>query len=124
MLRWLGSLSCLLIGLVVGTMGAFVQAHRWVFPAGGLVVAIPWGALLVLLALVVVIRGACWVAGSRWAGLLLWAGWLASTLGFALESRSGDLAISGGGRQWGYVIGGVIFGAAACWLPTVRRSAM
>jgi len=117
----LGSLlslfGCLLVGLAIGTMGAFVQAHRVVFPVGSLVVAIPWGALLVLLTLVLVTRVACWVVGSRLAGFLLFGGWAVSTLGFALESGSGDLAISGGARQWGYVIGGALLGAAAVWLP-------
>jgi len=98
-------------------MGAFVQAHRVVFPVGSLVVAIPWGALLVLLTLVLVTRVACWVVGSRLAGFLLFGGWAVSTLGFALESGSGDLAISGGARQWGYVIGGALLCAAAVWLP-------
>jgi len=62
-------------------------------------------------------RVACWVAGRRLAGFMLFGGWAVSTLGFALESGSGDLAISGGARQWGYVIGGALLGAAAIWLP-------
>ncbi len=120
-LRALGYIGCLLVGLVVGTLGAFVQAQRQVFGISGLVVAIPWGALLVLLALVVTIRGAWWALGTRWSALLVVAGWLAATLGFAVESGSGDLAISAGARQWGYVIGGAILGAAACSLPSPRR---
>jgi hypothetical protein len=115
--RLLGYSACLLIGLVVGVMGGFVQAQRWIFPLPDFVIAVPWGALLVLLVLVLVIRGACWTLGSRWAGAVLFIGWLAGTLGLALETPSGDLAISGGGRQWGYVIGGAILGAAACSLP-------
>jgi hypothetical protein len=120
-MRALGYIGCLLVGLAVGTMGAFVQAQRQVFGVSDLVVAIPWGALLVLLALVVTIRGAWWVVGSRWSALLVVAGWLAATLGFALESGSGDLAISAGARQWGYVIGGAMLGAAACSLPPPPR---
>ncbi len=119
--RTLGYLGCPVLGLAVGIMGAFVQAHRLVFPLGSLIVAIPWGALLVLLAVVTLTRSACWVVGSRLAGFLLVAGWLASTLWFAMESGSGNLAISAGARQWGYVIGGTLLGSAAFLLPMTRR---
>lgn len=121
LLRISGFLGCLAVGVFVGSLGAFVQAHRLVLPMNGFVIAVPWGALLLLLSLIIVIRGAAWALWSRGAASLLFLGWLVATLAFALESGSGDLAISAGPRQWGYVVGGAILGAAACSLPVPRQ---
>ena len=118
MLRILAALACLATGLVVGACGAFVQASRLIL--GPLV--LPWGTVLVLLVVVLAIRGAVWGFGSRPGGWLLFGGWLLATVGFAAESPSGDLALSAGGRQWGYLLAGVILGAAAASvspLPTM-----
>jgi hypothetical protein len=38
------------------------------------------------------------------------------------ESPSGDLALSGGGRQMTYLLGGVILASAAASLPVPRRN--
>lgn len=106
----------LLIGLVVGLVGAFVQAQRLLigtFP-------IPWGTVLTLLVLIVAIRGGVWLLESRLGGWVLFAGWLIATVAMSAETSSGDMALSGGGRQMAYLIAGVILGAAA---STIRLPA-
>lgn len=109
------------IGVVVGLSGAFVQAHRFVWLADGRYLTIPWGAAVVVVVLLVVIRTVGNLTGRRSASWLLLAGWLASTLFFATESSSGDLAVSSGPRQWGYLFVGVVFGSALATFPP-RRS--
>jgi hypothetical protein len=112
----LGALACLAIGLLVGLAGAFVQASRLIIGT----VAIPWGAAFALIVLLLAIRGGVWGFGSRLGGWLVFAGWLLMTVGLATETPSGDLAISAGGRQWVYVLAGVVLGAGAATTPPVR----
>lgn len=102
-----------LVGVVVGLLGAFVQAARWVtaWPWGQLV--IPWGLVMVLILLLALIRGGAWLVRSRFGAWALLGGWLMGTIVMSTQSRSGDLALLGGPRQWVYLIGGVILGAAA-----------
>ena len=119
--RGLLSIGALLVGLLVGTVGAFLQAARSLV----LGVPIPWGTALVLIALIVLVRGAVEVAGNRWAGWSLFAGWLTATVVFASQMPWGALVISGGSRQMAYLVVGVILGAAAATVPplsTLRRS--
>lgn len=112
-MKVVAALGCLAIGLVVGLTGGFVQAARLIIGP----VVVPWGLVLTVLVLVLAIRGAVWGLGSRLGGWLLFGGWLLATVGLAAESPSGDLAISAGGRQWAYLLGGVILGAAAASIP-------
>ena len=108
------AVAALAVGLLVGTLGAFLQASR-MFVAG---FAVPWGTVLVLLCLVVLVRGAVELADSRWAGWSLFAGWLAATVLFASPMPWGALVISAGGRQMAYLFGGVVLGAAAATVPS------
>ena len=114
-LLWLG--GCLLFGAVIGLVGAFVQAHRLVVPTPWEAVALPWGALIVLVTLIAAIRAGAWAAGTRWGAWAVLLGWLAATVAMAAESASGDLALSGGTRQLVYLFAGVIIGSAAATLP-------
>ncbi|CAB4860519.1 unannotated protein [freshwater metagenome] len=111
----------LVLGAVIGLLGAFVQADREVveFPWG--LTAIPWGAIVVIVVLIASIRGAAWAVRTRLGGWLVFLGWVLSTIAMAAESPSGDLAISGGGRQMTYLLGGVILGAAAATFPVFER---
>lgn len=111
--RILAAVGMVLVGVVFGALAAFLQALRW-FVWG---VSVPWGTVLMLLALVVLVRGAVEGMHSRWAGWALYGGWLLATVVFAAETPSGDLVLSGGTRQVVYLFGGVILGAAAA---TVR----
>jgi hypothetical protein len=110
------------VGLGVGIIGSFVQATRAIVPMPWGQVVVPWGMILVLVTVILVIRGAAWLTGSRAGGWALFAGWLVATVAMAAESPSGDLAISGGGRQMTYLLGGVILGAAAATFPVLGRS--
>lgn len=101
-------LGLLAVGVVIGTLGAFVQADRWLIGS----VPIPWGAIVVVAVLVGVERGATWAVMSRWGAWLVFGGWLVASLFFAADGPNGDLAISGGGRQMGYLIAAVILGSA------------
>lgn len=108
-----GAIGLLIAGLIFGALAAFFQALRW-FVFG---FSLPWGTVLMLVCLIVVIRGAVEALDSRWGGWAMYAGWLLATIAFAAETPGGDLVISGGGRQVAYLFGGVILGAAAA---TVR----
>ena len=100
----------LLAGLLVGLLGAFVQAMRYIWDSPWGYVVIPWGALLALLVLVLTVRGAAW---------------LAMTIVLSSESPGGSVALSGGGRQLFYLIGGVVIATATATIPVpLRRRAV
>jgi hypothetical protein len=122
MSRVLGLLLSLVVGLVVGLAGAFVQAQRLLVDSPWGVVPIPWGVLLVWIALVAAIRGAAWGVGTRWAGWTVFVGWLISTIVLSADSPSGDVALSGGGRQMTYLLAGVVIASAAASLPLPRSA--
>lgn len=105
------------VGFLVGLTGGFVQAHRSIWLFDGRYVVIPWGVVIVLVVLIVAIRGLAKATSLRASGWLVLAGWLAATILLALESPSGDIAVSSGLRQWGYLLGGVIVGSATATLP-------
>ena len=111
-------------GLVVGVIGGFVQSQRFILdgPWGRSVV--PWGVVLMLVALLLLIRGAVWLVHGQRGGWLFLAGWIIGTFVVATESPSGDLAISSGTRQWVYVLAGVVLGAAASTFPVSTRSSL
>jgi hypothetical protein len=115
----------LLAGLLVGLLGAFVQAMRYIWDSPWGYVVIPWGALLALLVLVLTVRGAAWLAMTRWSGWAAFLGWLAMTIVLSSESPGGSVALSGGGRQLFYLIGGVVIATATATIPVpLRRRAV
>ena len=61
--RWAGIVGGLLVGGVIGVLGAFVQAQRILIGD----VAIPWGLALVWVVLVLAVRAGAWSVGTRWA---------------------------------------------------------
>lgn len=115
----------LLAGALIGVLGAFVQAHRVVIDTPWADLEVPWGVPLVWLALVAGIRGGAALVGSRWGASAVLLGWLVATVALSAESPSGDLALSGGGRQLTYLLGGVMLGSAAATLrvPAIRPAA-
>lgn len=113
-----GSLvAATIAGMIVGLAGGFVQAHRTVLTFDGRYLVVPWGAVIVVVVLVVVIRGAARSTHLRSGGWLVLGGWLAMTFFLATESTSGDLAVSSGVRQWGYLLTGAVVGSAVATLP-------
>ena len=123
MTRVLGALGLVVLGLAIGTVGAFVQAARWIVDTPWGIWSIPWGVVLVLITLLVAIRAGTWALRSRWGSWAVLLGWLAATIALSAESPSGDVALSGGSRQMTYLLGGVILGSAAATfpLPTAAR---
>lgn len=117
MIRALGYAGCVAAGIVLASIGAFLQGARWTV-AG---TTIPWGLVVSLVALVVLVRAGVDLMASRWGGWLILVSWIAVTVAFAAELPSGDLVISAGGRQMAYLLGGVIVGAAAATVPSVER---
>jgi len=115
--RRLAPVASLIAGLVIGLMGAFVQAHRSVLVLGDRYMVLPWGVVIVLAVLVVAIRGVTLGSKSRWSGWLLLAGWIAMTVFLASETAGGDIAISSGFRQWAYLLVGTVIGSAVATLP-------
>lgn len=111
------ALGCLAAGLVVGLVGGFVQAMRVVVDAPWGIVAVPWGFLLTLAVMLIVVRGASWALQSRAGGFLALAGWLLLTLLLASQYGRGDVIIAAGARQWMYLLGGSVLGAAVATLP-------
>lgn len=117
-LRWA---ALAIAGLALGIIGGFVQADRAIIDTDWGVIAVPWGAVLMLLVLLVAIRGAGWLVHSRGGCWALFAGWIAGTIVMAGESPSGDTAIAAGGRQWAYLLIGVVLGAACSTFPILDR---
>lgn len=111
----------LLAGLLVGALGAYVQAMRYVWDSPWGYAVIPWGTLLSLLVLVLTVRGAAWLAMTRWSGTAAFLGWLVMTIYLSSESPGGSVALSGGGRQMFYLIGGVVIATATATIPVPLR---
>ncbi len=109
--------SFVVLGLIIGICGAFLQAHRWIPELFGRYLVIPWGTVLLLVVLVLVTRMATVATGTRWGAWLFVTGWLASTVLLSADSPSGDLAISSGGRQLVYLFGGIIVCTATATFP-------
>ena len=121
--RVIGLLLALVLGLVVGTAGAFVQAQRALIETPWGLATVPWGVPVVWLALIAAVRGATWAIGTRWGGWVVFLGWLTVTVLLSAESPSGDVALSGGARQLTYLLGGVVLASAAASLPLPRPPA-
>jgi hypothetical protein len=120
--HWIGVALLLALGLLVGLTGAFVQAQRALVETPWGTVTVPWGVLVVWVALIAAIRGGVWAVGTRWGGWAVMIGWLVTTVALSAETASGDVALSGGGRQLTYLLGGVVIGSAAASLPLPRSA--
>jgi hypothetical protein len=118
--RVLIAIGAVMTGTLIGIAGAFVQAQRLVFTIGDVTLSLPWGAVLAVIVLGIAVRGAAWALHARWGSWLLFLAWLAATLFMATETASGDLALSSGSRQFGYLIAGVVLGAGLATFPLPR----
>jgi hypothetical protein len=105
--------ALLVLGLFLGFAGALIQTYTIALGS----VRLPAGALLSLVAVVLVARAGAWWQGSRLGAITFSAGWLGATLMMGSTTGAGDLILSSGTRQVGYLIGGTILLAAACGYP-------
>ena len=121
MIQFLRYLAVIAVGLLVGLIGAFIQADRFVINVPWGLLVVPWGMVVVIVVLALVIRGGAWLVMSRWGAMAVFLGWILATIVMAGDSPSGDLALSGGGRQWVYLLGGVVIGAAATTFPVLPQ---
>lgn len=119
-MRSAAALIGVLVGAILGVIGAFLQSQRIVIEGSDL--SVPWGAVVASLGTLIVIRGAVVGAGTRWAGWGVILGWLGSSVALAAESPSGDIAISSGARQMTYLLATVIIGAMLATLPPRLRN--
>jgi len=121
--RALIAIGAVVAGTLIGITGAFVQAQRFILSVGDITLSLPWGTVLTVVVLGIAIRGAAWAVNARWGAWLLFLAWLAATLFMATETASGDLALSSGSRQFGYLIAGVVLGAGVATFPLPRGTA-
>lgn len=105
--------ALLVLGLLFGFVGALIQTYT--ITVGS--VRLPVGAVLTLVAVVLVARAGAWWQGSRLGAVTFSVGWLVATLMMGSTTGAGDLILSSGTRQIGYLIGGTILLAAACGFP-------
>jgi Family of unknown function (DUF6113) len=105
--------ALLVLGLLFGFAGALIQTFT--ITVGS--VQLPAGALLTLVAVVLVARAGAWWQGSRLGAITFSIGWLTASLMMGSKTGAGDLILSSGTRQMGYLIGGTILLATACGYP-------
>lgn len=105
--------ALLVLGLFFGFIGALIQSYTTLLGS----VRLPTGALVSLVAIVLVARAGAWWQGSRLGAITFSVGWLAATLMMGSETGAGDLVLTSGTRQMAYLIGGTILLAAACGFP-------
>jgi hypothetical protein len=105
--------ALLVLGLLLGFAGAMIQTHTVTIGS----VRLPTGAVLTVVAIVLVARAGAWWQGSRLGAITFSVGWVAATLMMGSESSAGDLILSSGTRQMGYLIAGTILLSAVCGYP-------
>ena len=114
-LLWL--IGGVVVGLFLGSAGAFVQADRFHVKT----TTIPYGVVLSLLMFVVTGLYIAREYQSRWPVIGMALGWVLGTIMMAVESGTGDLAIAVSNRATGYLIAGSIFGGLIAAMPPMRR---
>lgn len=118
--HWLRVIVLLVLGAVIGCLGAFVQEETFTLDVRWGAMVIPWGMLLVWAALASTIRAGAWGSRSRMGAWAILVGWIFATVTFSAETASGGLVITSGAREVTYVIVGVILGAFSATFP-VRK---
>ena len=113
MLTWVGLAFG---GLVLGSLGALVQADRRV--ADGHTVW--WGLVLVVVVLGVCVRAASYLVGSRRGGALVAVGWLVPTLVLAGQGPGGDVILPSTDRSTWYLGASAVVALVALLWPLAR----
>lgn len=107
----------LVLGVVLGALGIVMQASRSLI--GGH--QVPWGLVVTLLVIAIVVRSASWYARTRSTGALVGVGWLLATIGLALTGPGGDILLPSITRSWVYLIGGLIVVLVAAMVPLPQQ---
>ncbi|HSN07131.1 MAG TPA: DUF6113 family protein [Candidatus Angelobacter sp.] len=103
-------------GVVLGLVGAVFAAARTTVRG----TTVPWGLVLVLLALLTCVRGAAWLLGSRRGAALVGLGWVLPTLAFATANPGGDVLLPDELRTYVYLGGATLLVVLAVALPLPR----
>lgn len=107
-------------GLFLGVLGVGLAAVRTQVHGN----VVPWGLVLMLVALPVCVRAAAWFVGSRTGAVAVALGWVAPTLLLASTNPGGDVLLPDLTRTYVYLIGGgVLVLLASVWpLPRGARA--
>jgi hypothetical protein len=103
-------------GLVLGSLGALVQADRRV--SGDRTV--PWGLVLVVVVVAVCIRAASYLVGNRRGGAVVAAGWLVPTLVLSGQGPGGDVILPSTARSTWYLGATAVIALVALLWPLPR----
>ena len=112
----MGVMVAVVVGLLIGVAGAFVQSQRTF--VGSLTV--PWGVPLTLATLVLTMRAAVAITRRRIEAAVIGACWVLVSLVLSAKSPSGDLVISAASWSVVYLFGGVVLVGLAASLPPPR----
>jgi hypothetical protein len=97
------------LGVLLGLVGSVVSAART--PVGS--VMVPWGLVLMVLALGVSVRATLWSTGSRLTAGLLLAGWFVASAAVLLVSPGGDVLLPDIARSYVYLGAAFVLGIIA-----------
>ena len=111
------TVGLLVLGLVIGVVGAVVSAARTTVGS----VMVPWGLILLLVLLPTFARAVAWSTGTRAAAALFAAGWAVATAAAVIVRPGDDVLFPDGPRATVYVLGGAALLVLACLVP-VRRA--
>lgn len=115
--RHLLTYAGLLVGGVALGLGGTVFASARVIVRG---TTVPWGLVLVLVAVLTCVRGGAWLLGSRRGGALVGLGWVLPTLAFATTNPGGDVLLPDELRTYVYLGGATLLVVLAVALPLPR----
>jgi hypothetical protein len=121
--HWVRVIALLVMGMVIGCLGAFVQEETFSLDVLWGTLTVPIGMLIALAALTSSIRAGAWGSKTRMGAWAIFLGWLIATIAFSAKNASGDLIITSGLREGAYVLLGVVLGAFAATLPVRKVSA-
>jgi hypothetical protein len=103
-------------GLFLGVLGVGLAAVRT--QVNGTFV--PWGLVLMLVALPVCVRGAAWFVGSRRGAVAVAVAWVLPTIAFASTNPGGDVLLPDLPRTYVYLVGGAALVLLASVWPLPR----
>jgi hypothetical protein len=103
-------------GIALGLVGTVLAASRTIVRG----TTVPWGLVLVLVAVLACVRGAAWLLGSRRGAALVGLGWVLPTLAFATTNPGGDVLLPDVPRTYVYLGGATLLVVLAVALPLPR----